>query len=224
MLSSRILLVTAILSLIAAALFIAWPALDVEVASRLYIGDNRFILSHGKIWVFYDEYIRPALRYLLIALALWTLWLLWRRPARRPTYVRRVAFVVAVILIGPILIVEAGLKSHSGRARPGDIVEFAGDKTYTPPWVFTDQCDTNCSFVSGDAAAAFASLALALLAVRRRGLWIAASVLFGLAIGALRMSVGGHFFSDVIFAGLIVAAVTALSYRFILEGRDPPSG
>ncbi len=223
MLSTRLLLAAALLTAVAVVVFWIWPDLDLTVAGWLYQGDNRFLLSHGKVWVFYDEVIRPAFRVGLVGLALWALWLLWRRADRRPVMLRRIAFVVLAILLGPVLVVDTGFKSNSGRARPSDVMEFAGERTYSPPLVFSDQCERNCSFVSGDAAAAFATLALALLAVRRRALWISLSVAFGLAIGGLRIAVGGHFLSDVIFAGLIVAVVTALCYRFVLEGRAPPA-
>src|SRR6185312_4140072 len=46
-----------------------------------------------------------------------------------------------------------------------------------------------------------------------------AAIAFGLAVGALRMAFGGHFFSDVIFAGvftfLIIWLVHALLYRWL---------
>jgi lipid A 4'-phosphatase len=222
-LSTRLLLWTAVLAAAACVLFLTWPELDLWVADWFYLGDNRFLLSHGKAWFYYKEIVRPAFRFLLAALAVWALWVLWRDPAQRRTNLRRIAVVLLVALLGPVLVVEAGLKSHSGRARPSDISQFGGAKTYSPPLVMSDQCERNCSFVSGDAAAAFASLALAVLALRRRGLWIAVAIFAGLAIGAVRMGGGKHFLSDVVFAGLVVTAITALCYRFLLEGRGPPA-
>ena len=69
--------------------------------------------------------------------------------------------------------------------------------------MYADQCVNNCSFVGGEAAAMFALFfALALLATgpRRNRL-----ILLGLAAGALagfiRMAQGGHFLSDIVFAG-----------------------
>ncbi|MFP5392787.1 MAG: hypothetical protein ACLGI6_14765, partial [Gammaproteobacteria bacterium] len=38
----------------------------------------------------------------------------------------------------------------------------------------------------------------------RRRRWLAGGVAFGLLVGAVRMAMGAHFLSDVLFAGLIV--------------------
>ena len=56
------------------------------------------------------------------------------------------SYVVGSIVLGPGIIVNGIFKSLWGRARPSQIVEFGGDKIYTPPLVITDQCDWNCSF------------------------------------------------------------------------------
>jgi len=81
---------------------------------------------------------------------------------------RRVVYVVLVLAIGCGFIVNFGLKDHFHRARPRDVVEFGGTKLFSPAFQVSNQCRTNCSFSSGDAAGAFFSMALALALSRRR--------------------------------------------------------
>ena len=68
---------------------------------------------------------------------------------------RSICFIVVFSLLGPGLIVNNVLKDHWDRARPREIAEFGGDKAFTPPLVIADQCERNCSFVSGEAAYGF---------------------------------------------------------------------
>jgi len=68
---------------------------------------------------------------------------------------RILIYLLAVLIVGPGLIVNVVFKDHFGRARPAQIVEFGGTKQFTPALVPTDQCHKNCSFSSGHAAAAF---------------------------------------------------------------------
>lgn len=134
---------------------------------------------------------------------------------------RQLGFLLTTILVGPGLIVEALLKPTWGRARPKDIVEFGGQASYTPPWEITDQCMSNCAFTSGHAAIAFWIAAYAfLLPAKWRAAGILAGVLFGLAVGGVRMAQGAHFLSDVAAAGVIVLAVNALAARLILRERS----
>lgn len=129
-----------------------------------------------------------------------------------------IAYLLATLLFGPGLIVEALLKSHWGRVRPNDTTLFGGDGAYTPPWMISDGCSSNCSFVSGHAAIAFWLTAYAfLLPPERRLPALLSGVLIGLAMGLVRMAQGGHFFSDIIAAGLIVLAVNTVLARVMLR-------
>lgn len=220
-LSTRTLWITGVLSLAAVIIFLLWPDLDLVAARMLYNGQD-FVLANSDVWVFYARFLRPGLPYILGALGLYALWMAWQRPTRRGLYLRRVIFVALVMLLGPALVVNGLLKSNSGRPRPKQVVEFAGQETYRTPFDFGGPCERNCSFVSGDASVAFAVIAFAFLAARRRVLWIGLAIGFGAAIGALRMAVGGHFLSDVVFAGLITVAIAALCYRYLLERWEPP--
>lgn len=95
---------------------------------------------------------------------------LWSWRLRRPVLgidPRRAAFVVLALALGPGLVVNAVLKEHVGRARPAQLETFGGEASFSPAWTLSDQCAENCSFVSGDVAAAAAMLAPALLVAAR---------------------------------------------------------
>lgn len=132
-----------------------------------------------------------------------------------------VVYLLAVFLLGPGLLVNGVLKEHWGRARPSQIVEFGGDKHYTPPLVIADQCGHNCSFVSGEASLGFAfgAFGFAARTSRRRRLGFAAGLGLGSAFGLLRMAQGGHFLSDVFFAGLFIFLLAWLLHVLLVERR-----
>jgi lipid A 4'-phosphatase len=119
-------------------------------------------------------------------------------------------YLLLALLVGPGLIVNLGLKEHWGRARPSYVAEFGGPQRYTPPLAPTHECDSNCGFVSGDAALAFFLMAGAFVDPRRRRAWLLAGLAAGGVVGFWRMAAGGHFLSDIVFAGLVVYGTCAL--------------
>ena len=131
-------------------------------------------------------------------------------------------YLIAVVAIGPGLVVNVVFKDHWGRARPRDVVEFGGAKAFTPAFVISDQCPKNCSFVAGHPSMAFAMVALALVAARKRRAWlIALALTVGAVVGFGRIVQGGHFLSDVVFSAIFTVAVAAGLYR--LFGLDTDS-
>jgi lipid A 4'-phosphatase len=123
---------------------------------------------------------------------------------------KRVAYLFLVLAIGAGLIVNVGLKDNFGRARPRDVAEFGGPKVFTPAFVISHECRTNCSFSSGDAAGGFFSLALVFALARRRRVALVAAIAVGGIESVARISSGAHFFSDTgvsFFVMLIVADV-----------------
>lgn len=130
----------------------------------------------------------------------------------------QVFYLGLTLLIGPGLIVETLLKPNWGRARPRDISDFGGSATYSPAWQMSDQCDGNCSFVSGHAAVAFWLTAYAfILPAKWRIPVLIVSVILGFAMGVVRIAQGAHFLSDVATAGLVVIAVNEILARLIFN-------
>src|SRR5574343_647885 len=173
-------------------LFVAWPQLDIA-ASRLFFGaDGQWFLYRGEPAVFRWLYlgIPPAGQSLLAILALGLLLgclprFVWLRSRRII-----LGFTLAAALVGPVLVVDAGLKNYWGRARPLTVEAFGGPRHFTPAFVISDQCPKNCSFASGHVATASFVMAFG---------WLA-SLGSGALLAVVRMSAGGHFLSDTIFA------------------------
>jgi lipid A 4'-phosphatase len=132
---------------------------------------------------------------------------------------RALLFIAFSTALGPGLLANTVLKDHWGRARPTQVEAFGGARHFTPAPLSAAECPRNCSFVSGHAALGFSLVAFAFLLrpgkTRRRG--IAAALGFGALIGLVRISQGGHFLSDVVWAGLLVFGTTAVLYWCIVE-------
>ncbi len=141
-------------------------------------------------------------------------------PWRLPSVPGRTAiFLTLSLLLGPGLLVNGFLKEHWGRPRPVDVVQFGGANTYVDWWKPTGACERNCSFVSGEAATAAWMFGPAMVVPPPwRGVALAAAAVFTAVMSGLRMSVGAHFFTDVVFGALstmlILLAMRALANRW----------
>jgi lipid A 4'-phosphatase len=127
-------------------------------------------------------------------------------------------FLLLTLALGPGLLANTILKDHWGRGRPIDVIAV-GSIPFTPWWDFRAPCEGNCSFVAGEPSGAFWTLAPAALTPPQwRLLAYGGALGFGAAVGVLRMAAGGHFFTDVVFAGvfmfLLIWLVHGLIYRW----------
>jgi membrane-associated phospholipid phosphatase len=131
---------------------------------------------------------------------------------------RAILFLALSLALGPGLLVNLVLKEHSHRPRPVQTQEMGGKWEFRPWYRFDGQCQRNCSFVSGEAASAFWTVAPALLTPPPvRPFAVAAALTFGATTSALRMAFGGHYLSDVLLAGLFTLLITLTLYRFLIR-------
>jgi lipid A 4'-phosphatase len=126
-------------------------------------------------------------------------------------------FALLALALGPGLLVNTVLKDHWGRPRPAQIAQFGGSGSYVPALLPSRQCDHNCSFVSGHAAAGFFLITGAWIWPRRKLQWRIAGIAAGSLIGLARIAQGGHFFSDVLGALVVVWLCDELLYRALLS-------
>ncbi|MDB5525567.1 MAG: Phosphoesterase, PA-phosphatase related [Rhizobium sp.] len=125
--------------------------------------------------------------------------------------VRHQAQAAAAYLVSPILIVNVILKSMSGRPRPYETLPFGGRLTFVPAGDFSGACIDNCSFVSGEAAAAGWLLCLLPLINGKYQRAIRGGVIFiSLLTPTLRVVMGGHFISDAVLGWLVGASAYPL--------------
>lgn len=214
----RNLLAFCAVSAIGGAILYRFPGIDLFLAGLFYDPGAGFaaardpdvrLLRRSFLWIGYAVFAGLALS----AGAR----VLWGRYVFGLTR-RSICFIIAFSILGPGVIVNNVFKDHWDRARPRAIAAFGGEKAFTPPLAIADQCERNCSFVSGEASYGFAYCGFAFLVaprLRRRVFWAAFG--FGSAVGAVRMMMGAHFLSDVFFAGVFTIAFAWYVHREIVK-------
>jgi hypothetical protein len=127
---------------------------------------------------------------------------------------RSVLSLLGGLVLGPGLIVNVLLKPLWGRPRPAEVIQFGGVFDFVPWWNPFGQCSGNCSFVSGEVSVAVWLLAWTFVVpIRYRGTVMAATMLNCLVAGSLRIAVGSHFASDVLFAAVLTALALWVTHR-----------
>jgi membrane-associated PAP2 superfamily phosphatase len=195
------------------------PGLDLALSGIFYDGNGGWhsldwpsgALRHLASWLIAGV-AAPAFVALMVKLVL------PKRPLLLPG--RAVVLMITTLALGPGLLVNVILKDNSGRPRPQYVTEFGGKEPMLPWWDLRGGCDKNCSFVAGESSGAFWTMAGAAVAPPHwRAAAYGAAIAFGAAVGALRMSTGGHFFSDVVFGGLVVFLVIWLVHGLLYRWR-----
>ncbi len=207
------------LSLLGITALFRWTSLDLWISSLFFDHEQQaWPWFHSPLCsAFYHLAIYPPLILAAggVGAALVTL-----PTARLGSMSRAGWFLILLLAIGPGLIVNVGFKQNWGRPRPLEVREFGGDYAFTPVGSPGPVQKHNSSFPSGHAAIAFYMLAPAFLVnVRRSQLsksLFLGGALYGLAMGATRVVQGGHFSSDVLWAGGIVYLTGAVLARWLL--------
>ncbi|MBM95220.1 MAG: hypothetical protein CMI09_05165 [Oceanospirillaceae bacterium] len=208
-----------ILSVFLVVLFVGWPEIDLAISRWFYDSEaGEWIWRHHPV----NESIYAIFRYLpywLVPLLLVMTIMSYRKlSVMRPQ--RKIwAFLLATLLIGPGVLVHNVFKEGFERPRPRQVQEFGGNSGFTPAWVVSDQCERKCkSFVSGHAAMGFYLMVFAWVFRRREWLW--AGIGLGAVLSLVRISQGGHFLSDTVFAGVVCYFVyRGLSYWILGHSR-----
>ena len=191
-----------------------WPDLDLSMAALLGGPSSALQAVHWPWVVWINAWIPAAFRVMLL-LALIGFALGWAFPRLRD-WRFALLFVVLAGALGPGVLVNLGFKDNWQRARPYQVTQFGGTQQFTRAAVMTDQCDANCSFVSGHVACGFFLASLALVHRRRALGWTLTGVAAGSAIGFARMSDSAHWFSDVLWAGVVTLVCSWLVWRAML--------
>ena len=211
----------AVVTVLTASVFTFYPELDLAISALFFDPERRIFPAQGDWFLASFRFVTSWM--IAIAIAIPGISLIGRmlfpsRPALLPG--RAMLLVLMSVAIGPGLLVNAGLKENWNRPRPGAIQEFGGVMTFKPWWDASGQCRRNCSFVSGESAAAFAMLAPAALVA---GPWqmaaIGAATLFGTLMAFLRVLFGGHFFTDVVFAAVLSAMLVWTLHGWLYRWR-----
>jgi membrane-associated PAP2 superfamily phosphatase len=215
------LLIAFVVTAVVGIVFGVYPDLDLKMASYFYATSNKGwmarvdmpVATHLRNLSSWLTALIAAPAFIALALKL----LLPRRRMLMPG--RAVVLMISTLVLAPGLVANVILKDNSGRPRPFFVKQFGGTENFVAWWDPRGSCGWNCSFVAGEPSGAFWTMAPAALAPPAwRGMAYGAALAFGAGVGLLRMAAGGHFFSDVVFAGffvfLVIWLVHGLLYRW----------
>ena len=199
-------------------IFIVFPILDIHI-SRYFFVDDKF-LSEKYTFI---KVLRSNLKNIMIVIPILSLIMLLltlfmkKKYNFNNRYNLRFKLALLGFVIGPILgcglIANLYFKDTWGRARPAYIVEFGGEKKYSQPFIKSDQCYKNCSWISGETSGAFSLMFGSLLL--RNHIFLLCNYILGLLVFFCRISMGGHFFSDNIYAYFFMIYLAYLYKYFI---------
>jgi len=206
-----------VVGLLLATLLIYLTDGDKELAKMMYGSNNLWPGINQFPWnILYDR--APIPGFFIVGLAL-LICITGFFSIHLKTWRREAVFFLLLMAIGPGLIVNVCFKDNLGRARPREIVECGGSHQYTEIWE-KGTTGANSSFPSGHASVAFYTLAPWFIFRDKKivlaGGFLASGIFFGSAVGLARMLQGGHFLSDVLWAGGIVYLVGGISALFLL--------
>ena len=118
--------------LISSLLFVKFPGIDLGT-SRLFFDHGFYLTGQWKSW------FQDSLRYFLWLSVFSVAGLyVFNRLKKRNLFgidLKKLVYLLLVLILGAGLIVNGILKEDFGRARPRDIVEFGGSKIFTPAFV-----------------------------------------------------------------------------------------
>ena len=202
---------------IVSVIFAAAPDLDLIVSRLFWNPRSGFELNNNSSLIAFRD-VNRVLPWALIAIAVV---LLIPNPLlrrfRRPPAPHKLLFMITFLAVGPGLSVHL-IKMLVSRARPRALEEFGGTAIFTPPWELTDQCVRNCSFISGEAASAFALLVLVVFVQRRYfSVYLMASGALAATFSLTRVLHGAHFLSDVIIAWNVMLIIALLLWRIFSQ-------
>ncbi len=212
-----------VLILVLATIVISASGADLKVSS-LFCIDGKWPVGDQQPW---------HLLYLLdrgpsIALGICGLVaaIIGSRDKQRRNWIRPGLFLVILLVLGPGLLVNVVFKEHWGRPRPREVVQLGGTKEFLHPWQ-KGIAHNGRSFPSGHSSAAFYMTAPFFVFRRRKPTvarwWMAGGLFFGVLMSIARITQGGHFLSDNLWAwGMVHLTAVALYYLLHLD-RDETS-
>ena len=200
--------------IVLAAIFLIWPEIDLWMSALFYNPEQGFVYRDNAVVQSVYELFRHAPKFLLPLLLIMTALSFVKGRFGLGTDQRKPwVFLTLALLIGPGILVHLLVKENWDRPRPRSVQEFGGHKDFIPAFIpaamIKDQPGNNKSFVSGHAAMGFYLMVLAW--VFRRRSWFYAGLAMGFVVSFGRLVQGGHFASDLIFAGFLCY----FSYRLL---------
>ena len=197
--------------------FYIFPESDIYFSYLFF--ENNFFISEKYSFIKTLRSFLKDMMVLIPIIAIVTLLFYYSKRSNKGTNKvnQRLKFSIIGLIIGPIigsgLIANWYFKDQWGRARPIQVKEFGGEKKFTRAFIKADQCKKNCSWISGESSAAFSFL-VGTLILKHPPLFFF-NLFFGLVVSFCRISMGGHFLSDNLFA-LFFMLYLAIVYKYFV--------
>jgi len=199
--------------------FILFPQIDIFVAKLFYNPNSFYSFPFYRTPL--EQFLYHSVKVIVIISTLGSICIyLFNKLAKKNILnlnTKAIVFIILTVSVAPGLIVNAFLKENWGRPRPAQIKELGGSMTFSPAFIPTNQ--NGYSFSSGHVAAAFSLTGFALLARKRKKIYLTFVFIYGITIALTRMAVGGHFLSDVLTSFFIVYISTLILYGLIIKGK-----
>lgn len=206
---------------------IAWQLdLDRTISAFFYTSGQEWPGVTSPFWrLIYEVTPWPAL---LLGGSAFVVLLLGFRWHRLRIWRRQAIFFILFLALGPGLLVNVLLKDHLVKPRPRELIEFGGQDHHTQFWQQgAIEPRQNNSFPSGHASIAFAVIGPWFFLRQRHRLparaFLAGGIGWGAMVGVARILQGGHFFSDVVWAGGLVYLVGGLLALCCSFDHPPPA-
>ncbi len=189
------------------------PSLDLFIAKLFYHGNAQFSLqSFDFLSLFFREILIPLILIYLLILPIIGKYIKLDKIYFGHIFSNKEILLIWITQILSLLIfVNLFLKNFWGRARPGDVKQLDGDGLFTPWYQLSSSCETNCSFVSGDASVGFAVVILYF--ITKNNFFLYSALLLGFLLGFIRILAGGHFLSDIVFSGFFIILLSMLIHK-----------
>jgi lipid A 4'-phosphatase len=200
-------------------------SVDLHASRLFFLEDGTWYgETHPVCRWFYDFGCLPAIIIGISSLTFIILFPFWRGL---PHWRGPAIFLLCALVVGPGLTVNALFKDNFGRPRPRDVVEFGGTEQFLSLGV-PGKPGAGKSFPSGHASMGFYFLAFFFLFRRWKmprvaGFFVVFGLLYGIAMGAVRVMQGGHFATDIIWAAGMVYLACWLLDRVLPPTATPPA-
>lgn len=196
-----------------------WSDLDLEISNRFFDQVNQRWWGNDRLLVKLSYTFGP---YISAAFTIWALVIFFLSFMKPRFIVKRAvtAFILLCVIIGPVVVVNGVFKETWRRPRPRDTLELGGHHPFQKVLVITDRSFRGKSFPSGHASSGYVLFFLYFLLKRKRPRLAGATLLFALFwgtwLGFVRIILGGHYASDVLWAfGLVWYVTYWLFYHWL---------
>ena len=191
----------------------AAPSLDLYASALFYRGESQFELqSFDLASILFRDIVLPLILIYILVLPIVGHFIKIDKIFFNYKFsIKEIVLLWISQIISVLIFVNLILKNFWGRARPNDVVELGGKEFFSPWFEIRNACETNCSFVSGDASVGFSVIILYL--ITKKIIFLYASFVAGFVFGLIRIMAGGHFLSDIFFAGIFIVILNIILFE-----------